>query len=196
MKIGLYAAMDNGCVRDRSIPYIAVDRGLSHLARQNIQPIIAIGDFDSLEQKELLKALKVDRYPVMKDDTDTALAVEYALDHGYDEIDIYGVIGARLDHFMAALKLLEKYQNVKITIYDETNQITLLKSGVHHIHVTHHYFSVFALKDTIITLENALYPLDHYTLKQNDPLCVSNQATGELIITNSEPVLYFEADDS
>lgn len=188
--------MDNGNVRDRSIDYIAIDRGLSHLAHYHIHPLLAIGDFDSLEQQELLKTLQVDRYPVMKDDTDTALGVAYAIEHGYDEIDIYGVIGARLDHFMAALKLLEKYPEHHITLYDQTNMIYLLKPGVHHIAVTHHYFSLFAIEDTDLTIRNALYPLDHYILKRDDPLCVSNQAQGEaVIINNNKPLYYFEADD-
>lgn len=196
MKIGLYAAMDNGDVRDRTIDYIAIDRGLSHLARLNIHPLLAIGDFDSLEQQELLKSLQVDRYPIKKDDTDTALGVAYAIEHGYDEIDVYGVIGARLDHFMAALKLLEKYQDIHITLYDSTNMIYLLKPGIHHIDVTHHYFSLFAITDTDVSIQNALYPLDHYTLKRDDPLCVSNQALGRITIYNNAPLYYFEADDS
>ena len=54
MKIGMYGGIDNGYVRDRSMDYIAIDQGLTYLAREGIKPVIAIGDFDSLNDKRLL----------------------------------------------------------------------------------------------------------------------------------------------
>ena len=103
MKIGLYASMNNGDVFNKDIPYIAVDGGLEHLHRQSIQPLFAIGDFDSLEHKEYLQGLEVLRFPTHKDETDTELAISEALNRGYDEIDLYGVIGGRIDHFLGVL---------------------------------------------------------------------------------------------
>ena len=45
MRIGLYAAMDNGPVKDQRIDYIAVDQGLTHLYKQGIKPLLAIRRF-------------------------------------------------------------------------------------------------------------------------------------------------------
>lgn len=195
MKIGLYGAMDNGDVIDRSIPYIAVDKGLSHLYKQGITPLMAIGDFDSLDDLQLLEDLQIEKFPVRKDDTDTALALQYAIAHGYDEIDIYGVIGGRIDHFMAALILLKRYAQVAITLYDRQNKIQLLKAGTHHLPITYDYFSIFALKDTHLTLHNCTYPLDDYLLRSDDPLCVSNSCDGILEICNSEDVIFIQANN-
>ena len=80
---------------------IGVDQGIIHLIKQNIKPIIAIGDMDSIEDKDLLKTLKVDEYSCIKDDTDTALALRYAFQQGYDVIDLYGVTQKRMDHFFS-----------------------------------------------------------------------------------------------
>ena len=35
--------------------------------------------------------------------TDTHAAIEYAISKGYDEIELYGVTGGRLDHFFAVM---------------------------------------------------------------------------------------------
>ena len=86
MKIGMYGGIDNGRVRDRTIDYIAIDQGLSFLLREGIKPIVAIGDFDSLEETSLLEKVDVLRYNPVKDDTDTAIALKWAIEHGYDEI--------------------------------------------------------------------------------------------------------------
>ncbi|MBS5113292.1 MAG: thiamine diphosphokinase [Coprobacillus cateniformis] len=195
MKIGIYCSLDAGAVKDRSIEYIGVDQGVTHLYQQGILPIIAIGDMDSIENKQLLEKLQVKLFSSIKDDTDTALAIDYALDQGYDEIEIYGVTQKRMDHFMAVLCLLEKYQDIKITVYDQWNKISVLNAGVHYIDKgDYHYFSVFAFDESVISLKECHYPLDHYHLKRSDPLCVSNQMNDDYaIIENNQSILLIQS---
>ena len=167
MKIGICSALAKEL--DHSLNYIGVDRGVEILIEQGIRPIYAIGDFDSIENQNLLTKLKIERLPTRKDVTDSHAAVEYALLQGYDEIDIYGVTGGRLDHFLSAMCLLEKYQNVKIRIVDSQNIIELLKPGKHKImNDGYKYFSLFALKDSYIDISHAQYPLHNYYLKHDD----------------------------
>jgi len=195
MKVGIYGSIDSGTVYDRHIDYIGVDQGVLHLIHQGIQPIIAIGDMDSIENKDILEEMNVSLYSSIKDDTDTALAVQYAFEHGYDEIDLYGVTQRRMDHFLAVLCLLEKYQDKKIVIYDQYSCIRVLKAGVHHIKKgNYHYFSLFAFDYSELTLKNCHYPLDHYFLKRSDPLCVSNQMNEDsVIIETSRPILFIQS---
>ncbi|MCD7894719.1 MAG: thiamine diphosphokinase [Erysipelotrichaceae bacterium] len=195
MKIGIYGSIDVGEVRDRSIDYIAVEQGTFYLLNQGITPIIVIGDMDSIEDKSILDKFQIKLYSPIKDDTDTALAIQYALDHNYHEIDLYGVTKKRMDHFMAVLCLLEQYQNEKITIYDEYNKIYVLQPGKHTIYKDYyHYFSIFAFDETILSIQNAHYNLDHYLLKRSDPLCVSNQMNdNHVIIENSDTILMIQA---
>lgn len=193
MRVGLYASMNNGDVINKEIPYIAVDGGLEHLHRQNIKPLFAIGDFDSLKHQEYLDGLEVLRYPSHKNETDTELAINEALHRGYDEIDLYGVIGGRIDHFLGVLIYLRQHPQMKITLYDQVNRIFLLPSGKHEIDCRdYQYFSCFTEKDCLLTLENCDYPLHHYLLKSHDPLCISNQCHGILTIENSEDLIFIE----
>lgn len=195
MKIGIYGGVNVGPVQDMSIDYIGVDKGVSHLYAQGIKPVIAIGDMDSIKNEDILNRLEIQRYPSIKDDTDTALAIQYAIEHGYDSIDLYGVTHQRIDHFMAVLCLLERYRDVSITIYDEWNKIFVLKPGKHQIlKQQYYYFSIFAFDESIVTLSHCHYPLNQYRLKRDDPLCVSNQMIGEFAcIENSHSILCIQS---
>ena len=194
MKIGMYGGIDNGYVRDRSMDYIAIDQGLTYLAREGIKPVIAIGDFDSLNDKRLLEGVPNLKYQPIKDDTDTALAIKWAIANGYDEMDITGVMQGRMDHFLAVLCLLERYRDYRITLYDQKNCMRLLKAGSYDIDCQqYHYFSVFAIQDTVLTLQHCDYALDHYLLKRHDPLCVSNQCKHILHLETTEDILFIQA---
>lgn len=190
MKIGIYCGVHVGKVKDRDIDYIGVDKGVEFLLQQNIHPIMAIGDMDSLSQENLLSSLNIKRYSPIKDDTDTALALDYVFSQGYDEVDLYGVTQQRMDHFMAVICLLEKYQDKHIVIYDQCNKIQVLLPGTHVIQRNqYHYFSLFAFDGSYITLKECHYPLNHYLLKRYDPLCVSNQMNGDYAIIETTNVL-------
>lgn len=195
MKIGIYGGVDVGNVKNHDIPYIGVDGGVTYLLKYGIQPVIALGDMDSIEDTSVLSQLDIMQVSPIKDDTDTALALNYAFEHGYDEIDMYGVTQKRMDHFMALVCLLEKYKDKKIVVYDEYNKIQVLTKGTHRIFKDgYKYFSLFAFDESVVSLKECHYPLDNYLLKREDPLCVSNQMNHDFaIIETSQPILFIQA---
>lgn len=195
MKIGICSARAKTI--DPTLDYIGVDHGVEILINQGIKPIYAIGDFDSLKDQTILTNLKIHRLPTRKDVTDTHSAIDYAIANGYDEIDVYGVTGGRLDHFMSAMCLLEKYRQIKIRIIDEQNIIQLINQGIHQVyHDEYRYFSLFALDDSYIDIVGAEYPLTNYHLYRDDPLCVSNQVSHDVAtITTSKPIILIKAKD-
>lgn len=91
--------------------WIGADRGGFYLMQEGIEPLLSVGDFDSLNsaEKKELESYQADRdfrvYPPKKDYTDTELAVSYALDQGADEIMLYGATGGRLDHELSNLSI-------------------------------------------------------------------------------------------
>ena len=198
MKIALCATHLEKMILPQDREYIGVDHGVEELLKQGITPKFAIGDFDSLQNRQTLENLNIQILPERKDVTDTHAAIDYLLSKGYDEIEIYGVTGGRLDHFFAVICLLEKYQDIKLKVIDQQNCIQLLKPGIHHIYNQgYYYFSLFALNESIISIEQAEYTLDHYLLKREDPLCVSNEVKGEYaIIENSGNILLIQSRDA
>ncbi|MBQ4061786.1 MAG: thiamine diphosphokinase [Christensenellaceae bacterium] len=83
---------------------IAADAGYGYCESLGITPHLVMGDFDSLG--ELPKHGNVIQHPVMKDDTDTMLAVKKALEMGYECIMLHGCTGGRQDHTLANLQAL------------------------------------------------------------------------------------------
>lgn len=197
MKIGICGGADVDVTLDPSLCYIGVDKGIETLLDQGIIPIVAVGDFDSLENIERIKDIDVERLPTKKDVTDTHFAIEYARIQGYDEMYLYGVTGGRLDHFMAVLCLLQKYRDIAIYIFDKGNKVQLLKPGKHLLNSDGYtYFSVFSIDKATIDLESCMYSLHQYHLTKDDPLCVSNQTIGTTaVITTSGDLLCIQSKD-
>ena len=198
MKIALCATHLEKMILPQDREYIGVDHGVEELLKQGITPKFAIGDFDSLQNRQTLENLNIQILPERKDVTDTHAAIDYLLSKGYDEIEIYGATGGRLDHFFAVMCLLEKYQDIKLKVIDQQNCIQLLRPGVHQVeNKGYYYFSLFALNESILSIKQAEYTLDHYLLKRDDPLCVSNEVKGEYaIIENSGNILLIQSRDA
>lgn len=114
---------------------IAVDGGANHLNRLNIIPNILIGDMDSVKP-EVFDALRkknvvIITHPVEKDQTDSELAIEYAIQKGYEEIVIVGFYGDRFDHMVANINYLTKLlRKVKINIIHNNEDIYLVDKSI------------------------------------------------------------------
>ncbi len=154
-----------------------VDRGALFLKELGITPDVAIGDFDSLQAKDLAlieKSVKDIRYsnPV-KDWTDSELMLQTVFkDYQADRLTILGATGGRIDHFLInLLMLLNPSINQfaqKVELLDQQNSIEFFNPGIHVIKKKEEYSYIgFALlsatKDFNIT--GARYDLKHYSSK-------------------------------
>ncbi len=86
---------------------IGVDGG----TKQILKPDIIIGDFDSLTV--IPENVPLIMYPKDKDFTDTELALQFCEKQNIKEVILVGFLGRRLDHLIANLMNLSKY-NFKI----------------------------------------------------------------------------------
>jgi thiamine pyrophosphokinase len=78
---------------------IACDRGYEYAKKAGIKPDVILGDYDSAGSRpEEGAAPVILTYISDKDDTDTMLAVKYALDKDITDIDICCALGGRFDH--------------------------------------------------------------------------------------------------
>lgn len=189
MKIGIYGAGQFCNHVNTEIPFIAVDGGILSLQKLNITPQYIIGDFDSANIDLVYGLKNVIQLPCRKDYTDTEVAIQEAIKLGYNEIELYGVTGGRLDHFFAICRILLKYKDINISVIDDINNIKILKQGSHIIEKKNYdYISFFSVKDTYISVSGVAYPLKDYKLVYNDALCVSNE-----ILENT---CYFECNDT
>ena len=104
---------------------IAADSGLQALSQTQLKPNFIVGDFDSLENKSLVKKYpdaEVCVYPCDKDFTDTELALQIATKlSASDNINIT-IIGAggtnRLDHLLYFLHVFENKTPPAVWLFD------------------------------------------------------------------------------
>ncbi len=114
---------------------IAADGGTSIALRLDLQPNVVVGDLDSLSPEIRVdlteRGCRFVSHSPRKDETDTELAIRYALQAGADEIVLLGAIGNRLDHTLANILLLSmpELEHVPATIVAGNTQVWLLRGG-------------------------------------------------------------------
>ena len=160
---------------------IGADRGYFTLVENGYAPQVAIGDFDSYTGKIDCENTIV--YPVKKDFTDSALAIEYAVQKGYGNIVIFGGIGGALDHTVANIALVGKYamDGVEIAFVDGNNVLFAVHNGkVCFSPEAQGRVSVFSFGDISVGVfeKGLLYNLENATLENKIPLGVSNEFVG------------------
>jgi len=161
---------------------IAADGGYDRAAVLGLKPDIFIGDMDSV--KEELPEIEKIRLQVEKDFTDTEAAIEKAIELGFDEIDIVGATGTRLDHTFANACLLKKYvsDNVKIRIFDAHNEIFATDKDCVIEGKKGETVSLLPLDSVVsgVTLDGFYYPLKNADVKIGETLTVSNVITADV----------------
>lgn len=94
---------------------IAVDSGASHCLKYKIKPDFAVGDFDSIDKKILTKLnsgkTEIIEFPKEKNETDTELGIQTAIENGATKVTILGgIAGDRIDHILTNVMLLNQFQ--------------------------------------------------------------------------------------
>lgn len=172
---------------------IGADRGYFTLVENGYAPHVAIGDFDSYTGRIDCKNTIV--YPVKKDFTDSALAIEYAVENGYKKIVVFGGIGGNLDHTIANVSLVGKYgkENVDLSFIDGENVLFAVHNGAVAFDAeANGRISVFSFDNTAVGVyeKGLLYTLENATLENQIPLGVSNEFIGcESVISVSNGTL-------
>ncbi|MDR0984564.1 MAG: thiamine diphosphokinase [Ruminococcus sp.] len=169
---------------------IACDSGLNYLIEKKIVPDLIIGDFDSLGYVPDNAVV----LPAEKDVTDIKAAVDYALEKGFTDFEIYGGLGGeRLSHTIANIQNLiflinffaeknldtEAKKSCNCTLYGDKIAITAMGKGEKYYEnfaFKNKYISVFAYTESaVVSLSGLKYELKEFTLSNSVPLGVSNE---------------------
>lgn len=161
---------------------IAADKGYLTVKQMGLIPDITLGDFDSMS-RDIPKECEVISVDAEKDDTDTMLAVKFALTKGYTDITIVGALGGRLDHTLANIQTLAYIQERGGTgiIIGESDTVELLSKGSYaYPRNDEMYFSIFAYSPyATVTTTGTKYDITDYKLSSTFPLGVSNEIIGQ-----------------
>lgn len=157
---------------------IACDKGYLYAKKLKIKPNLVIGDFDSSKMPHTNASIII--APKEKDDTDTSLAVKYALANKYKKIDIICALGNRIDHTIANISLLKFITEKGVKARILADKVELFTAGTGLIKVekkASSYLSIFSLSDKshISYIKGTKYDINNVILKNNFPLGVSNE---------------------
>ncbi|MDO8741575.1 MAG: thiamine diphosphokinase [Candidatus Roizmanbacteria bacterium] len=177
---------------------IAADGGVKHILKLGLIPDVVIGDFDSTSsslQKRLIKICKeqkslfptIIKYPVKKDKTDFELAIDLVLERKYQEIIIFGILGNRIDHFLANIFLLTKIQtenkSIKIRIIEGNKEMYILNKEVVINGQIGDEISIIPINNKLegITTDGLEYQLNNETLSFGSTKGISNNLNKTLV---------------
>ncbi len=169
---------------------VVVDGALETTHRLGILPDYIVGDFDTVDQNLLAfyDNKIIFRHPPEKDQTDTELAIETALQAQCTELDFLGATGSRLDHSLANIFLLQGLLERKLeaSIINENNKLYLKNRGFTLCKKEAYgdYISLLPLSETVegVTLKGFKYPVQNLTFYREKTLGVSNEITEEKAI--------------
>ena len=141
-----------------------------------------VGDFDSTKEKAFCSRAKIIRVPTEKDETDTQLAINIAIENGVQDMYIVGGLSGRLDHTLSNLYLLETLTKcgINATICDGKNRVRYLKerSSLLVPKSEYKYFGLILTTEKAkgVTVDGAKYLLKNANLEKTNPsFAISNE---------------------
>lgn len=164
---------------------VAVDGGYASLERVGIKPDFALGDFDSLGY--VPDGVAVERHPTMKDDSDTALALDWARLKGYRRVAVYGALGGRIDHTLATCQALvgaSKRAMQAVAVGEGSVMVPLSSRGFNVLELPafeRGVLSVFSMGDCArgVTESGLKYEVEDIDLSNDVTLGLSNEFVGK-----------------
>ena len=181
--------------------YAGVDRGVYRLLKKGITTKFTYGDYDSVsrEEREFIESeLKINAVNSEKDYTDSHLALFDLVDKGYNEIDVYGALGDRIDHELMNIQLLlnEKFKNVDIRLIDKLNVIFKVIGKKELKNIGYKYISFIPFfNGTTLTLDGFKYD-GEVEISIGSTLTVSNEFVGQTAtVETNQPVIAIYSND-
>ncbi len=169
----------------RPAEIICADSGAAYIHAIGLVPHVIIGDMDSLSPGMLEyfteQRCKIIKFSERKNETDTQLALKYALDALPDEIYVFGAFGTRIDHTLAnvSLLILGANKGIQIKLIDEWCEAFVVKRACTIGGEPGQTVSLLPLSDNVtgITIEGFEYPLNNGAMEIGIPYGVSNRLT-------------------
>jgi len=162
---------------------LAADSGAATALHYGCTPKIVVGDLDSLDalplQQLQAQGVQIIQAAVEKNETDTELAVQAAIEHGATSITLLGALGGeRFDHTLANILLLAGFETVPIRIVDGPSVCWLL-CGPGSSSIDGHAGDLLSLLPLTgnasgVRTKGLYYPLHGETLYFGKPRGVSN----------------------
>lgn len=161
---------------------VCADGGLRYAFNMGIVPDVILGDFDSTPPSLLENYKKMGceiiTYPTIKNETDTELALDYAIAKKPREIDILAGLGTRFDHSLANVHLLRKAleKGILARIITENNEVMVIDTCIRIMGEINEGVSLLPLTEVVtgVVTRGLGYPITDGILEIGKPYGISN----------------------
>lgn len=161
---------------------ICCDGGIRHLKVLGLEPDIIVGDFDSIDNSLLVqyeqKGVSIKTFPKIKNETDTELAANTAIELGASQVVLLGALGSRWDHSYANIMVLVKLTRMGIDsmIMHSHNLIRVSNKGFSLLQKPGQILSLLPLGENVIirSTKGLRYPVNNQKMPLDIPYGVSN----------------------
>lgn len=166
---------------------IAADSGLSVSQVIGLTVDLVVGDLDSVDQQLLadarLDGVRIERYPVDKDQTDLAIALDAVAAAGPARVTLVGGHGGRLDHLLGNLVLLAApaYRSLEIRALLGPAVVTIARGRREITGLPGELVSLIAMHGPAhgVSTDGLRFALSDASLPAGSSLGVSNTMTAE-----------------
>lgn len=166
---------------------IAADKGADYCLNAGVKPDLVVGDMDSISRAARDEAEKsgipLKKHSPEKDETDTRLALDVAMDLGARRIEMIACIGDRFDHGLANVHLLHaaRRRDVEAWVLTPSCRIFLVDSRAEIAGMKGATLSLLPLTMVVrgITLSGFRWPLRDAVMEVGNPYGVSNRVISE-----------------
>lgn len=162
-------------------PYIiCADGGANYARKLGITPNVILGDMDSIskETAAFYKEITSIHYPAKKDETDTELAIDHAIQKGATEVTVFGALGSRLDHSLGNIYLLTRFLDAGVEgkIVNENNSIYLINKNKRFEFPVGIIISLLPIDGDVegINITGFEYPIVNGRMTMKNPYGISN----------------------
>lgn len=165
---------------------IAADGASDYAFKYNVMPHVVLGDMDSVKNAEMIKQAvrEFKIFPREKDEIDSQLAIDMAVEKGASDIVLLGMTGGRLDHTYANLMLMLRIAKcgVKITAIDKYNEITIATGDIEIRGKAGETLSLLPIGSDVVidSTEGLYYSVTNKAMTVDLPYGVSNVMTEDL----------------
>lgn len=169
---------------------VCADSGMDFCRKSGLLPDIILGDFDSADPEALrfFRERCPERFrafPPEKDETDTELALQYAIREGAEHITVLGATGTRLDHVLGNIHLLKQAMDAgtDCCLLDAHNRIRMIRRNlvIRRDGQFGRYVSLIPFTPEVegLTLTGFAYNVRDFTLTAGKARGVSNEILEE-----------------
>ena len=169
---------------------VCADSGMDFCRKAGLLPDVILGDFDSADPETLrfFRGRFPDRiftFPAQKDETDTELALQYAIREGAEHITVLGATGSRLDHVLGNIHLLKQAMDAgtDCCLLDAHNRIRMIRQSllIRRDGQFGRYVSLIPFTPEVrgLTLTGFAYDVSDFSLTSGKARGVSNEIREE-----------------